>query len=397
MPSLGSAPVKGADGELLLEPSELRGRIEAGEAEEVLTLASEVIAEIEANRTRYDEALVKPLIVFGDASRELGEYIEAINAYERAKQISRLSNGLNSIEQVEAVHREAETYLELGHIGDANDSYEYIFSIYNQQFEPFSVDLLPTIFMLADWYVLIYNVFAARGLYEYATEIVDHHLERTSPENIRALQGLADTYRLERFRPLSALGQIQARIPVLYWADETPFRYHAKVNDFETGEEVLIELVKIELERPDSTPESIARAKLQLADWFTLFEKNEQAVVIYQDILATFENAESEFLNDEFGDAVPLFFPLSNSPDPQPLRLESPPITAEVAFTVDVDETGRVIQVQLDSAQPQSVLVKEFEESLMNAIYRPRFEDGEPKPRGNVKVHHTYIFFPTTD
>lgn len=397
VPTLGSDPVKDADGVLLLEPSELRGRIEAGEAEEVLTLATEVIAEIEANRTRYDEALVKPLIVFGDASRKLGEYIEAISAYERARQISRLSNGLNSIEQVEAVHREAETYLELGHIGDANDSYEYIFSIYNRQFEPFSVDLLPTIFMLADWYVLIYNVFAARGLYEYATEIVDHHLERTSPENVRALQGLADTYRLERFRPLSALGQIQARIPVLYWADETPFRYHAKLNDFETGEEVLIELVKIELERPDSTPESIARAKLQLADWFTLFEKNEQAVVIYQDILATFENAESEFLNNEFGDAVPLFFPLSTSPDPQPLRLESPPITAEVAFTVDVDETGRVIQVQLDSAQPQSVLVKEFEESLMNAIYRPRFEDGEPKPRGNVKVEHTYIFFPKTD
>ncbi len=394
MPTLGSTPV---EDELLLEPSELRGRIEAGEAEEVLTLATEVIAEIEANRTRYDEALVKPLIVFGDASRELGEYIDAINAYERARQISRLSNGLHSIEQVEAVHREAETYLELGHIGDANDSYEYIFSIYNQQFEPFSVDLLPTIFMLADWYVLIYNVFAARGLYEYATEIVDHHLERTSPENIRALQGLADTYRLERFRPLSALGQIQARIPVLYWADETPFRYHAKVNDFETGEEALVELVKIEIERPDSTPESIARAKLQLADWFTLFEKNEKAVVIYQDILATFENAESEFLTYEFGDAVPLFFPLSTSPDPQPLRLESPPITAEVGFTVDVDETGRVIQVQLDSAQPQSVLVKEFEESLKNAIYRPRFEDGEPKPRGNVKVHHTYIFFPKTD
>lgn len=144
VPAMGTASVENTEEKLLLEPSELRGRIEAGEAEEVLTLASEVIAEIEANRTRYDEALVKPLIVFGDASRELGEYIDAIEAYERARQISRLTNGLNSIEQVEAVHREAETYFELGHIGDANDSYEYIFSIYNQQFEPFSVDLLPT-------------------------------------------------------------------------------------------------------------------------------------------------------------------------------------------------------------------------------------------------------------
>ena len=397
VPSLGMTTVENTDEDSLLEPSELRGRIEAGEAEEVLTLATEVIAEIEANRTRYDGALVKPLIVFGDASRQLGEYIDAIEAYERARQISRLTNGLNSLEQVEAVHREAETYFELGHIGDANDSYEYIFSIYNQQFEPFSVDLLPTIFMLADWYVLIYNVFAARGLYEYAIEIVDHHLERTSPEHIRALQGLADTYRLERFRPLSALGQIQARIPVLYWADETPFRYHAKVNDFESGENALIELVKIELERHDSSTESIARAKLQLADWFTLFEQNERAVVIYQDILTTFENTESEFLKSEFRDAVPLFFPLSSSPEPQPLSLDSPPVTAEVGFTIDVDETGRVIQVQLDFAQPQSVLVKEFEKSLKNAIYRPRFEDGAPKPRKNIKVHHTYVFFPKTE
>ncbi|MYD46253.1 MAG: hypothetical protein F4W92_07880 [Gammaproteobacteria bacterium] len=397
VPSLGTPTLDNADEEMLLEPSKLRARIEAGEAEEVLTLATEVISEIEENRTRYDEALVKPLIVFGDASRELGEYIDAIEAYERARQISRLTNGLNSIEQVEAVHREAETYFELGHIGDANDSYEYIFSIYNQQFEPFSVDLLPTIFMLADWYVLIYNVFAARGLYEYATEIVDHHLERTSPENIRALQGLADTYRLERFRPLSALGQIQARIPVLYWADETPFRYFAKVNDFETGEDALVELVKIELERSESTPESVARAKLQLADWFTLFEQNERAVVIYQDILATFEDTETEFFTSEFREAVPLFLPLSTSPDPQPLRLESPPATGEVGFTVDVDETGRVIQVQLDFAQPQGDFVEEFEKSLKNAIYRPRFEDGKPMPRTNVKVHHRYIFFPKAE
>ena len=396
-PSLGTTTLENADDGLLLEPSKLRARIEAGEAEEVLTLATEVIAEIEASRTRYDERLVKPLIVFGDANRELGQYIDAIEAYERARQISRLTNGLNSIEQVEAVHREAETYFELGHIGNANDSYEYIFSIYNQQFEPFSVDLLPTIFMLADWYVLIYNVFAARGLYEYATEIAKHHLERTSPENIRALQGLASTYRLERFRPLSALGQIRSRIPVLYWADETPFRYHAKVNDFESGEEALIELVKIELERRDSTKESVARAKLELADWFTLFEKNKQAEVIYQDILATFENTEAEFLTNEFGDAVPLFLPLSTSPDPQPLSLELPPATGEVGFSVDVDETGRVIQVQLDFAQPQTAFVNEFEKSLKNAIYRPRFEDGGPVPRTNVKVNHTYIFFPKTD
>lgn len=393
--SIGILDAEDRDATLLLEPSELRARIDAGEAEDVLILATEVISEIEDTHTKYADALVKPLIVFGDANRELGHYVEAIEAYSRARQISRINNGLNSMDQVEAVHREAETYFEIGHIGDANDSYEYIFTIYNKQHEPFSVDLLPAIFMLADWYVLIYNVFAARGLYEYATEIVEHHLERTSPENIRALQGLAKTYRLERFRPLNALGQIQARIPVLYWADETPFRYYAKLNDFESGENALIELVKIELERSDSTTETIALAKLELADWFTLFEKNEPAVVIYQDVLATFDDTDnSEFLTQEFDEPVPLFLPLSSSPEPQRLNVDSRPIRAEVGFTVDIDETGRVNQVQLDFARPESDHVKDFEKSLKDAIYRPRFEHNEPLPRDGIKVHHTYVFYP---
>ena len=377
------------------EASEQRARIDAGEAEEVLTLASEMIAEIEANRTNFDEALVQPLILFGDANRKLGQYIEAIEAYGRAQQISRMNNGLHSIEQVEAVHREAQTYFELGHIGDANDNFEYIFTVYNQQYESFSADLLPTVFMLADWYVLIYNVFAARGLYEYATKIVEHHLERTSPENIRALQGLAETYRLERFRPLNSLGNIEAGIPVLYWPDETPFKYHAKINDFQVGEDALVELVKIELERPDSTTESVANAKLMLADWFTLFNQNKRAVVVYQDILSTFENFEGvEFLTREFGDAVPLYFPLSVSPNPQPEGKVIHPLTAEVRFIVDIDETGRINQVQLGSAQPQSDHVKEFKRTLRNAIYRPRFEDNRALPRDNVSVLHTYVFYP---
>lgn len=398
VPSMTISESNNLDSDQLIEPNELRARIDAGEAEDVLTLTAEVIDRIKENRTNYDVALVQPLLLFGDANRKLGQYIEAIEAYGRARQIARINNGLHSIEQIEAVHREAETYFELGHIGDANDSYEYIFTIYNFQYEAFSVDLLPTVFMLADWYVLIYNVFAARGLYEYATKVVEQHLERTSPENIRALQGLAKTYRLERFRPLNSLGNIETRIPVLYWSDETPFRYHAIINDFKSGENTLIELVKIELERADSTTESIAYAKLELADWFTLFEQNNRAKVIYQDILATFEDSEGlEFLNKEFKDPVPLFLPLSTSLDPQPRHVENYPVTAEVGFTIDIDETGRVNQVQLDFARPPSDHVEKFKKTLKNAIYRPRFEGSEPVPSENVTVHHNYVFYPKTD
>ena len=385
------------------EPSEdvladLESRLQAEEYQVAIDTAKEFIDDIENNLSFYEQSLVKPLLIVGDGLRKLGNYVEALDAYDRAKHITRLNNGLVSIEQIEVVQREAETYYELGQIGRANDSYEYIFTVYNQVYEAFTPEILPSLFELGDWYVKIYNVFAARGLFEYAKNITDVHLDPHDPQRIRALRGVAATYRLEKFRPPSSLTHVNSDVPNLFWGDGRPYVYYAELNDFATGEKTLIELVKIELEREGSTRESQTRAKLALADWFVLFEKHDLARSVYSDIWEEYqEEPDSDLFTEIFDEPAILYNPLPRDPEPQPLNLDAQAIDASVTYSLEIDKRGRVRSIEVEVLQPDSKFIKTFNRQVSEAIFRPAFVNGKAVKRADVPFTHHYVFYQTED
>lgn len=380
-----------SDEELL---NELEYRLELEEYEDAIDAAQELIGEIEVDGSFYDDALVRPLLIVGDGSRKLGNYVDALDAYDRAKHITRLNHGLTTIDQIEVVKREAATYEELGQLGKANDAYEYIFTVYNQVYKPFSPDLLPSLFDLGDWYVKTHNVFAARGLFEYAQVVAKEHLGEQHQHHIRALYGLAATYRLEKFRPPSSAPMIEADIPRLYWGDDRPYIYYAELNDFAKGEEALIELVRIELERSGSTRESQTQAKLALADWFVLFDKQVQARAVYSDIWKSYdEEPDEEFLTATFTSPVILFNPLPADPEPQPQKLEAQPVNASVTYSLDIDKRGRVQSIDVEVLQPDSSFTKDFTRRVGQAIFRPAFVNGKPVKSVDVSFTHDYVFY----
>lgn len=372
----------------------IQGQLDSGEPKQAVDAVRAIIASIESERSYYDELLIQPLLLLGDGERLLGNYPSALEAYDRALGITQQTHGLWTVEQIDTVKREAETYYELGHIGRANDRYEYIFTVFNHLFEPFSTDLLPSVFELADWYVKIYNIYAARGLYEYAKQVVETHADEHDADYLRALRGIATTYRLERFRPPTTLPQMASPPPRLYWANEQPYVYHAEVNDFAEGEKVLIEVVRIELARPTSTVESQTNAKLQLADWFTLFDKGAKANAVYLDVLQSFQEGETPtFVTQAFSEPVLLYNPLPRDPEPQPGSLEVQAIQAEVTYKLDIDSKGRVSMIDLVDVQYDSEYVKLFTQRIGRAIYRPKFVDGKAVERHAVPFKHSYIFY----
>lgn len=380
-----------AEEELL---NELEYRLELEEYEDVIDAAQELIDEIEVEGSFYDDALVRPLLIVGDGSRKLGKYVEALEAYDRAKHITRLNHGLTTIEQIEVVKREATTYEELGQLGKANDAYEYIFTVYNQVYKPFSKELLPSLFDLGDWYVKTYNVFAARGLFEYAQVVAKEHLDEQHPHNIRALYSLALTYRLEKFRPPSSAPMIEADVPRLYWGDGRPYIYYAELNNFAEGEKALIELVRIELERPGSTRESQTLAKLALADWFVLFDKQVQARAVYSDIWKSYdEEPDDEFMTENFTAPVILHNPLPADPEPNPQDLDTLPVNASVTYLLDIDKRGRVQAIDVEILQPDSSFTKDFTRQISQAIFRPAFVNGKPVNSVDVSFTHDYVFY----
>lgn len=373
----------------------IRAHLLAAEADDAVTLANLLIEEIEDRHSRFDESLVVPLTLLGDGQRQLGMYVEALDAYDRARNVSRLVNGLHSLNQIDVLYREAETYYELGQIGRASQRHEYAFSIYLRSFEEGSVELLPGLFALADWYIETRNIFAARGLFHKSVEIAKNHLERTDPRNIRALKGLASSYRLERFTPPAEFEipedvLLTARLP-----EESAMRYEAKINDFAHGEEALKELVKIEQEREGSTRESLAYAKLDLADWFLLFRKHRRAEVVYRDIWQMFvDDPSAQFIQTEFVEPRALYYPLGKSPGTLPSTPYQEPVEGTIEFSFDVTKTGEVANVEVVLVEPDGRFQDEFLDWMERARYRPVIDKGIPQPKEGVTLAHTYIFYP---
>lgn len=373
----------------------IRSRLFAAEADVAVELANLLIEEIEQNYSRFDESLVEPLTLLGDGQRQLGRYIDALESYDRARNVSRLVNGLHSLNQIDVLYREADTYHELGQIGRASQRHEYAFSIFLRSFEEDSVELLPGLFALADWYIETRNIFAARGLFHNAVEISKTHLERTDPRNIRALKGLARSYRLERFTPPAEFEVpeevlLSSRLP-----EESSLRYEAKINDFARGEEALKELVKIEQDREGSTRESLAYAKLDLADWFLLFQKHQLAEVVYRDIWKMFADDPSAlFVQKEFVEPNALYYPLGRSTGSQPTTRLQEPVEGTIEFSFDITNTGEVVNVEVVRIEPDGRYQDEFFDWMERARYRPVIDEGVPKPKEGVTLTHTFLFFP---
>ena len=386
----GSTAIYGAD-----SASQIQSLIETNELEDAIALATRMIAGIESNASRYDVALIRPLTLLGDGYSNSGDHIGALDAYDRARHISRLNHGLHNIKQVDVLYREAQSYFALGQIHVANDRHEYAYSMYARSFEPFSAELLPGIFTLGDWYTDTSNIFAARGLFEYALRITEQHLARDHADNLRALKSLARTYRLERYRPPHNLGFAEPPSARPYQSIEKPFVYFAELNSFAPGERALLEVTRIELGREIPDKEAIARAKLDLADWYLLFEKLNSAHVFYSDVCEMYnDEMNSEFYQAEFAKLVPLYLPLPVDPMDLPKNKRSLPETGTIEFGFRVSKHGEVSDVKIVSSEPVNTFDKQFRNVMREARFRPAFENGEQVSRINQRLTHSFVYYP---
>ena len=293
------------------------------------------------------------------------------------------------------LYREAQSYFALGQIHVANDRHEYAYSMYARSFEPFSIGLLPGIFRLGDWYTDTSNIFAARGLFEYALRITEQHLARDHEDNVRALKSLARTYRLERYRPPQNLGFAEPPSARPYQSMEKPFVYYAQLNSFAPGERALLEVTRIELDRGTPDKEAIAKAKLDLADWYLLFDKLDSANVIYTDVIEMYsDDMNSDFYRTEFAHPVPLYLPLPVDPMELPKNKRTMPETGTIEFGFRITGYGEVKDVKIVTSTPANTFDKQFRNAMREARYRPSFEDGQVVSRINQRHTHTFVYYP---
>lgn len=379
-----------------LEADGVDARIEvqlaASEFADAATAAERLVAEIEDRSYRYDPELTRPLTLLGDARLGLGDAPGALEAYDRALHVARVNHGLFDPSQVEIVYREALVHSTMGDIATADARHEYAFNVLLRAYGSDDRRLVPGLFALADWYRHNHRVFSARNVFDRAASITARDFPPGDPRTIRALRGVAATFRDERFpRNLSATRNRPA---------STSFRDSARsrsmtINNFAPGERALIAIVNLRQADPDATEVDIAEAMLELADWYLLFEKHDRAFALYERVWQLLET-DTTRLDGVFASPTPLYLPLPPNPKP-PSDARGEPQSGVVELALSLTDRGVVNQLDTVRSEPNGLMDFKVRKLVRRARYRPAFVDADPIAMENVRVQYNFLYVPDED
>ncbi len=377
------------------ELEQIEAQIEAGEYDTSKVWLEARIATIEKASHRFDPDLVRPITLLGDVLVGQGNLAGALDSYGWAVHVQRVSTGLVSAGQIEIVYREAEVYRTLGNWEEANKREEYAYHVLTSAFDPYDEALLPGVFHLADWYRRVHNVFSARVLYEHAVDIYSAHGKAGSLEAIPALEGVADTYRLERFPPFYISDSPNATYGSSLGRNKH-FDVPVTVNNFPAGERALQSIIRIRQENQQSA-EQVAESVLELADWYTLFEKTRRAHPLYQhayEILA----ADPDFdVVSYFAQPKLLHYPAPADPSPPPLAQRGKEALGYVQLACEVTPRGQVRSLKTIASEPAGLMDFRVRKSFRASRYRPALVDGLPMATLDYSYRHEFPYFPTLD
>ncbi len=369
-------------------------RVEATEYLEAINTVEAVVEAIEQRSSRYDLALVRPLVVLGDALAGVGDTDGAFGSYDRALHIARVGLGLHHPSQVHVVYRQAALLAKLGNRRTANARHEYAYNVLLRSYGGDSPQLLPGLFALADWYLSNYSIFNARLLYEHAADVATEHLPADHGARIRALRSVAATYRDERFPPFYTRDGRQQGNSVGSYAGFQYRRspYSPSVNSFSKGERALIEVVNI-VQAKEAPGETVAAAMLELGDWFLMFDKQRRAVALYRrtwELLADHPALQAR----AFEAPTALYLPLPADPTKPEHALEETALSGVVELSVDIDERGVVTQIDTLRSEPKDLMDFKVRRAARRARYRPAFDGTEPRGTEDVRITHAFVYYP---
>ena len=367
-----------------------QGLVEIGEYPEAINIIELEIDRIERRSNRYNIELARPLAILGDALAGIGDREGALGAYDRAVHITRVNRGLHHPSQVDIVYREADVLAANGNLAKANRRHEYAYGILLRSYGGGSPLLLPGVFALADWYLVNYNIFSARGLYAHALSLADETLAANDPDRLRALRGVAATYRSERFPPYQRERKSGSGQPVGYRYGTMP-----AINNFAKGESALIEVVKVVMASEEATDEAVAQAVLDLGDWYLLFGKYDRATTLYRRVWELMQPMPSQ-LAEIFDSPTPLYLPLPGDPDSDGAPVGRPELgVVELSFRVD--ESGGVSGIATLQSDPQDLMDVKVRRAVRRARYRPAFDGQSMLATEDVRVSHEFRYYPTDD
>ena len=324
---------------------------------------------LQAKSTLADKLQIRPLHGLGVSFIGANDPASAVIALKRAADLSRNTDGLFNISQIEFIDPLIDAYAMTGRWAEADKEATYALRVEEAYHGRNSVKLVDRLDKLARWYEDDRRYTSERNIYDRALTILQRSAPETDLRRVPPLRGIARSYRLELFYGAEGAdtgGSFNAG------ANGAPV-FSAEGSQQRRGETSLTTAISIIDANNPINHQLRGEVLADLGDWYLVTGAPRRSFETYAEAWKSFQQAD----NTKYLGAPRI---LAQRPSVSSIeRSQVDPAeavlkTVELHFTVDRD--GRVDNVTSPTTDVPDAIVKGSIASIRRARYAPRIENG---------------------
>jgi tetratricopeptide (TPR) repeat protein len=331
---------------------------------------------LQAKSTIADKQQIVPLHGLGVAFLAANDPESAVIALKRAADLSRNTDGLYNIGQVEFIDALIQAYAATGRYAEGEKESLYAMRVEEAAYGRSSVKLVPRLDKLARWYEAERRYTSERNVYERSLAILQRHAPENDLRRVGPLRGIARAFRLEAFYGVegadtgSTFNAGASGAPV--FTDGTQQR---------RGESALTAALAV-VDANTPVDQQVRGAVLaDLGDWYLVSNALRRAYDTYAQAWKAFAEVDNTRVLET--PRLLAYRPSLSSVERSQLDpAETIEKTVELRFKVDRD--GRVDEVTSPTTDVAENILRNSMASMKRARYAPRIENGAAVPTENV-------------
>ena len=371
---------------------------------------SEIVESIEESGGVWASGLSEQLASIGELEQQQDNHPGAIAAFDRSIHISRISNGLHTLDQIPMLESMIDSYLVLGDWEQVDLYNNYLFFVQQKAYGSEDPRIIPVLDRLATWNMQAFNLgygeslavrlSSAQLLFRAAARLVGRHFGRDDERFVRYLRNLAiSSYQVARYPEYrSEVDRPEFRGTQELLADRLNQGGSILPQGYGLGEAALRGIIEY-YEQNSQDVYSIAEVITHLGDWHLLFDRRRSADFYYLrawEMLAAEENAE-ELVQKLFGQ-VTLIPTYVQEPRNLNIHVNSASIEtfnfdyADVELDVTALGQARSIEVLSEETQENKLMLSRLRREVRSSRFRPILEGGVPIRSGRHQFRYRYWY-----
>ena len=331
---------------------------------------------LQAKSTIADKAQIRPLHGLGISFMGAKDPESAVVALKRAADLSRNTDGLFNIGQVEFIDALIDAYAATGRLVEAEKESQYAMRVEEAAYGRNSLKLLDRYDKLARWYEYDRRYTTERSVYERALAVLAKNAPPNDIRKVGPLRGIARSFRLENFYGVegtdsgSSFNSGNNGAPV--FVDGTQQR---------RGESSLTAALDVVESNAPIDQALRGQVLTDLGDWYLTSNGLRRAYDTYAEAWKALAQAgDTKMLETP---RVLAYRPSISSVDRSQLDpTEAQVKSVELHFTVDRD--GRLDDVSSPTTDVPEAIVKNSVASMKRSRFAPRIENGAAVPTRDV-------------